>query len=151
MHLDIPAIGVSVTRIVKVKTNNRFEEIGCYSRAVAVGDWIFLSNTAGRNASTGVMPESCAEQTRQIFTNVAAALKAVDASLADIVAARVFVPNPSDMAEVMEIFAEHFRGIDPVLTATSPALGSPIYKVEIEFTAFRGVAAAKVETLNIAI
>ena len=134
-----------MTRVIKVKSGNKFEEIGRYSRIVAVGDWIYVSNTAGRNPKTGEMPGDVAEQTLQIFANVEAALQVVDSTLADVIAARVFVPDPADMPRVMEIFAETFRGVDPVLTATAPALGALIYKVEIEFTAYRGASAAKVE------
>jgi enamine deaminase RidA (YjgF/YER057c/UK114 family) len=134
-----------MTHVIKVKSGNKFEEIGSYSRIVAVGDWIYVSNTAGRNSKTGEMPDDVGEQTQQIFANVEAALQAVDSTLADVIAARVFVPDPADMPRVMEIFAETFREVDPVLTATSPALGAPIYKVEIELTAYRGASAAEVE------
>ena len=43
-----------MTRIVKVKTGNRLEEISSYSRIVAVDNWIFVSNTAGRNPATAL-------------------------------------------------------------------------------------------------
>jgi len=138
-----------VARIIKAKSANRFEESGSYSRAVAVGDWIFVSNTAGRNSKTGEMPEDVIAQTHQVLANVEAALKAVDAALGDVVAARVFVPDPSDMPSVMDIFAETFRGVDPTLTATCSPLGAAIYKVEIEVTAFRGAGSVAIERLRI--
>ena len=68
------------TQIVKVKTGSKFEEIGSYSRLVAVDNWIYLSNTAGRNPETKVIPEDALEQTEQVFSNIEAALAAVDSS-----------------------------------------------------------------------
>jgi enamine deaminase RidA (YjgF/YER057c/UK114 family) len=138
-----------MVRITKVKTGNKYEESVCYSRAVAVGDWIFVSNTAGRDPKTGEMPEHIVAQTRQIFANIDAALKSVNSSLADVVSARVFVPNPDEMSSAMEVFAETFRGIDPALTVTSPALGSAIYKIEVELTAYRGASSSEVEKIHI--
>ena len=134
-----------MTRIVKVSTGSKFEQIGSYSRAVAVGDWIFVSNTAGRNPRTQKIPEAIEEQTRQVFTNIEAALAALDASLGDVVASRVFIQNPSDTLAVMTIVGEKFRGVDPASTVTCPPLGSDVYKVEIEVTAFRGASAGEVE------
>lgn len=134
-----------MTRIVKIKTGNRLEDISSYSRLVAVENWIFVSNTAGRNPATKEIPEDLEAQTRQVFANIAGALAAVDAGLGDVVAARVFIQTPADTPKVMEIFGEMFRGVDPALTVTCPPLGSGIYRVEIEVTAWRGAAAAATE------
>ncbi|RGP37453.1 Rid family hydrolase [Pseudotabrizicola alkalilacus] len=138
-----------MTRITKVKTGNRLEEISSYSRIVAVDNWIFVSNTAGRNPATKEIPEGVEDQTRQVFANISGALAAVQASLADVISARVFIQEPSDTPKVMEIFGDMFRGVDPALTVTCPPLGSTVYKVEIEVTAYRGAATADTERLSI--
>jgi enamine deaminase RidA (YjgF/YER057c/UK114 family) len=138
-------------RIVKVKTGNRLEDISSYSRIVAVGDWIFVSNTAGRNPQTKEIPSDVIAQTHQVFDNIEGALKSVGACLGDVIATQVFIQDPADVPGVMKIFGQKFRGVDPALTATCPSLGSTIYKVEIEVTAFRGAAAAEVEKLSISL
>lgn len=46
---------MSQPKVVKVKTGSPFETKAGYSRVVAVGDLIFVSNTAGINYSTRVM------------------------------------------------------------------------------------------------
>lgn len=140
-----------MTKIVKIKTGSRFEDHGSYSRIVAVDDWIFLSNTAGRNPETKEIPEDVVEQTRQVFANMARALAAVGATLADVVASRVFIQDPADTHAVMTIVGETFRGIDPASTVTCPPLGSTVYKVEIEVTAFRGASTADTEKLTISL
>lgn len=139
-----------MTTISKVKTGSKYEEMGSYSRVVAVGDWIFVSNTAGRNPQTKEISEDLAEQTHQVFANIESALAAVDASLADVVCSRVFIQNPQDVPAVMTIVGEKFRGIDPVSTVTCPPLGSTVYKVELELTAFRGASRADVKKINLA-
>ncbi len=129
-----------MTKIVKLKSGAVLEEKSSYSRLVAVGDWIHVSNTAGRDPETKLIPEDVAAQTHQVFANIARALQAVGSGLGDVIAARVFIQDPADTPRVMEIFAEMFRGVDPALTVTCPPLGSSVYKVEIEVTAYRGAA-----------
>lgn len=129
-----------MTKIVKLKSGAVLEDQSSYSRLVAVGDWIQVSNTAGRNPDTKLIPEDVADQTHQVFANIARALEAVGSGLGDVIAARVFIQEPADTPAVMAIFAEVFRGVDPALTVTCPPLGSTVYKVEIEVTAFRGAA-----------
>jgi enamine deaminase RidA (YjgF/YER057c/UK114 family) len=138
-----------MTKIIKVKTGSRFEEIASYSRLVAIDNWIHVSNTAGRNPDTQEIPENIIDQTEQVIKNVERALAAVDATLADVVMSRVFIQNPQDTSDVMALIGKHFRGIEPATTVTCPPLGSPSYKVELEVTAYRGAAQAQVEEITI--
>ncbi|MGB2063860.1 RidA family protein [Marinomonas gallaica] len=138
-----------MTKIVKVKTGSKFEEIASYSRVVAVDNWIYVSNTAGRNPDTQEIPEDVIEQAEQVFNNIERALVPVGASLKDVVVSRVFIQDPEDTAKVMEFIGTKFRGVDPVTTVTCPPLGSTVYKVELEVTAYRGASEADVETINV--
>ncbi len=138
-----------MTDIVKVKTGSPAEERGAYSRLIAVDNLIFVSNTAGRNPRTKLIPEDPAEQTLQVLANIDAALAAVGSSIDDVIAARVFVQFPQDIDAVMEAYAGRMRGINPTLTLTSPPLGMPEFKVEIEVTAYRGAAKANVQEITI--
>lgn len=138
-----------MTSIVKVKTGSPYEEIASYSRLVAVDNWIFVSNTAGRNPKTKEMPDDVIEQTEQVFSNIEHALASVDASLQDVVMSRVFIQNPQDTAAVMEFIGTKFRGVNPATTVTCPPLGSTDYKVELEVTAYRGASKAEVKEINL--
>ncbi|GHG94792.1 RidA family protein [Pseudodonghicola xiamenensis] len=140
-----------MTKIIKLKTGSKFEDHASYSRLVAVDNWIFVSNTAGRNPETKEIPEDVTEQTLQVFANIESALGAVGSSLADVVASRIFIQDPTDTETVMTTVGQKFRGIDPTATVTCPPLGSTIYKVEIEVTAFRGAADADVERKTISV
>ena len=138
-----------MTQITKLKSGSIFEEKASYSRLVAVDNWIYVSNTAGRNPDTKLIPEDVIEQAGQVFQNIERALAAVDASLADVVCSRVFIQDPADVPKVMDFIGEKFRGIDPASTVTCPPLGSTVYKVELEVTAYRGAAKAEVVHLNL--
>jgi enamine deaminase RidA (YjgF/YER057c/UK114 family) len=125
-----------------VKSGSKFETLASYSRAVAIGDWIFVSNTAGIDYETRTLPETAAEQLRLAIATVARALAAVESSLSDVVRIQVFVPDAADQDETIEVLGEVFRGIDPALTMTrSPLAGE--YKAEIEVTAHRGAGEAR--------
>lgn len=136
-------------KITKVRSGSVFEEKESYSRVVAVGDWIFVSNTAGRNYATREISKDPVEQAKRCLHNIEGALAAVGASLADVVNSRVVIPNPADAPAVMAYVGEKFRGIDPARTVTCPPLGGPDYLVEIEVTAYRGAGAAEVETITV--
>lgn len=140
-----------MNKIVKLKTGSKFEEHGSYSRAVVIENWIYVSNTAGRNPQTKEIPEDITAQTLQVFANIEQALAAVGASLGDVIASRVFIQDPADTHTVMTIVGEKFRGINPASTVTCPPLGSTVYKIEIEVTAYRGAAQAEVEEINLSL
>ena len=133
-----------MTRIIKVKTGSKFEEMGSYSRLVALDNWIYVSNTAGRNPVTQEIPADVSQQTLQVFANIEAALAAIDTSLKDVVFSRVFIQDPNDVPIVMAIIGDKFRGINPATTVTCPPLGSTVYKVELEKNLLRYARGSKI-------
>lgn len=136
-------------KIIKVKSGAKFEDIASYSRLVAVGDHIHISNTAGRNPETKEISEDVTEQSLQVFDNIERALVAVGSCLADIVAIRVFVPNPADADAVGAVLGDKFRGIDPACTLICSPLGSDVYKMEMDATAHRGASASEAEYITL--
>lgn len=129
-----------MTQFIKVKSDSVYEERASYSRAVAIDNWIYVSNTAGRSPITKEIPDDFTEQALQVFENLQAALEAVDSCLADVVFSRVYIQSSSDIPAAIEILGSKFRGIDPAMTVTCPPLGSAIYKIEIEITAYKGAS-----------
>lgn len=137
-----------MSKITKVKTGSKFEEIASYSRLVEIDNWIMVSNTAGRNPETQEFSDDVVEQTEQVLNNIEQALKTVNARLADVVRSRIFIQNRDDIHKVMAYIGTRFRGVDPAITATCPPLGADYYKVEIEVTAYRGASNAEVEIIT---
>lgn len=142
---------MTTPKIVKLKSGSLYEEKESYSRLVCVGDWIFVSNTAGRNYKTREMSTDPVEQARQCFANIEGALKAVGSGLEDIVMSKIFIPNPDDAPAVMAHVGERLKGIDPQRTVTCSPLGLNEFKVEMEMTAYRGAGKAEVERMVISL
>lgn len=140
-----------MTKIIKVKTGSPFENQASYSRIVAVDEWIYVSNTAGRNPKTKEIPEDVTEQTLQVFSNIEAALASVGATLDDVIFSRVFIQNSDDIPAVLNVIGDKFRMINPATTVTCPPLGSTIYKVELEVTAYRNASKADVEEICVSL
>ncbi len=58
-----------------ISSGSTFEEEIGYSRAVVVGDWVFVSGTTGFDYSAMSISESLVEQTEQCLRNIASALR----------------------------------------------------------------------------
>lgn len=142
---------MTAPKIVKLKSGSIYEEKESYSRLVCIGDLILVSNTAGRNYRTREISPDPVEQARQCFRNIEGALEAVGSGLADIVASKIFIPNPEDVPMIMAFVGDILRGIDPQRTITCTPLSSQEFKVEMEMTALRGASKAHVERKTIAL
>lgn len=134
-----------MSEIVKVKSGSLFEERNSYSRLVQAGDFVFVSNTAGRNYRTRAIADDVIGQCEQAFRNIEAALAAVDLTLKDVVAIRCHIPDPAETGAVGGFLGEKFRGIDPAATMICTPLAKPEMKVEFEVTAYRRRDAAAPE------
>jgi len=106
-----------------------------YSRAVIDGDWVFVAGTTGFDYAAGTISEDSAEQTRQTFRNIGAALTEAGASLSDVVRARYIATNADEWETIARVIGEHFRDIRPAATAIIAGLVDPRMKIEIEVTA----------------
>ena len=121
-----------------ISSGSPFEAAGGYSRAVIDGDWVFVAGTTGFDYPRMTIAEDPAEQARQAFRNIAAALAEAEAILADVVRVRYYVPDIADWPAIVPIVGEIFGAIRPAATALICGLVDPRMKVEIEVTARRG-------------
>lgn len=135
--------------ILKIKSGSPYEESESYSRIVAVGDWIMVSNTAGVDYATQTFGETAVDQAKLAIRTISRALEAAGSSLADVVNSRISIPDPADAPAVMAEVGRAFRGIDPARTVYCTPLGGPQYKVEIEVTAYRGAGSVDPEIIQI--
>jgi enamine deaminase RidA (YjgF/YER057c/UK114 family) len=126
-----------VTRTL-ISTGSPFERQAGYSRAVAQGDWCFVSGTTGYDYATMSMPESVEAQARNIFATIGKALSDAGFTFADVVRANYIVTDPAYSEAVFMVTGEVFGDIRPAATMIVSALIRPEMKVEIEVTAFRG-------------
>lgn len=124
--------------IQHVKTGGKFENIYRYSRLIHIGDWIMSSGTAGRNYVTREISPVVAQQVHQAMKNISSALKALDATVSDIVQIRIFIATQDDLPEVLKTLATYFEGTDPVHAIhCGPLPGGAEVKIELEVTCYK--------------
>ena len=114
-----------------------FEEKYGHSRAVVAGDTIYVSGTTGYDYATGALPEEAAEQTRQTFRNIEAALHQAGASLHDLVQIVTYFTDPDDWDAIGAVLRDELQGIHPANSGVHVRLIDPAMKVEISAIAVR--------------
>jgi enamine deaminase RidA (YjgF/YER057c/UK114 family) len=120
-----------------IGSGSSFErEIG-YSRAVVVGDWIFVSGTTGFDYSKMSIGEGLLEQTEQCLQNIASALAQAGSSLADVVRVTYILPNGAEFPECWPVLRKYFGDVRPAATMISAGLADPRMRIEIEVTALK--------------
>lgn len=124
-----------------ISSGSKFEETFGYSRAVKVGETLFISGTVGMDYKAGHVPEAPAEQLQQIITNMQPALDEAGASLADIVQITVYVTSPEVFEDVGPELGRIFGDIRPTSAALVVAFPVPDVKVELSATAIIGCGA----------
>jgi enamine deaminase RidA (YjgF/YER057c/UK114 family) len=120
-----------------ISSGSLFEKEGGYSRAVVDGDWIFVAGTTGFDYAQMTIVEDPAEQARQAFRNIEAALAEAGSTLSDVVRVRYYVPDAADWPAIVPVLGETFGTIRPAATALICGLVDPRMKIEVEVTARR--------------
>jgi len=121
-------------------TGTAWEPVVGYSRAVRVGDHVYVSGTTATDAEGGIVgigdPYA---QTTQIVANLRSALERAGARLEDVVRTRIFVTDISQWEAVGRAHGEAFAHIGPACTMVEVAkLIAPEILVEIEADAVVG-------------
>jgi enamine deaminase RidA (YjgF/YER057c/UK114 family) len=136
---------MTVTR--RVSSDAPWEQIVGYSRAVAAGDYIFVTGSTSVAHGEVVHEGNAGAQLTQAIANVEAALAKLGADLADVVRTRMFVTDITRWPEIGEAHREAFGDVMPATSMVQvAALIDPRLLVEIEAVAYKpgigGAAAA---------
>ena len=128
----------------RVSTDAVWEPIVGYSRAVAAGDFVFVTGCTSIEGAEFVHPGDAYAQTRQAIANVAAALGGLGCRLADVVRTRMFVTDISRWQEYGRAHGEAFADVMPATSMIGvSALIDPRMLVEVEAIAYRpGIGSA---------
>jgi enamine deaminase RidA (YjgF/YER057c/UK114 family) len=123
-----------------VSTGTVWEERAGYSRAVRVGDQVFVSGTTATDPQGNTVGlNDPAEQARYIMELIKSALEEVDSGIQDVVRWRCYLVNADHWMDVADVMGEYFRDVRPVSTLyeVSRLVGDD-YLVEIEVDAIAG-------------
>lgn len=123
-----------------ISSGSSFERDIGYSRAVVVGDRVFVSGTTGFDYATMTISDDIVEQTEQCLRNIEAALSQAGASMGDVVRVRYILPNAADFAGTWPALRAAFGGVRPAATMLEAKLADPRMKIEIEVEAIIGSA-----------
>jgi enamine deaminase RidA (YjgF/YER057c/UK114 family) len=136
----------------KVSTGTAWEPIVGYSRAVAAGDYVFVSGCTSVAGAEFVHPGDAYRQTVQAIANVRAALEALGAGLADVVRTRLFVTDISRWEEYGRAHGEAFATVVPATSMVEVrGLIDPRMLVEVEAVAYSpGIGSAAGESAGAA-
>ena len=125
-----------------ISSGSTFEKSIGYSRAVVVGDWIFVSGTTGFDYSTMTIQDDAVAQCEQALKNIGAALQQAGSGFEDVVRVHYLMTNGAEFERCWPAMGKAFGEVRPAATMMVVGLADPRMKIEIEVTALKRKKAA---------
>lgn len=119
-----------------ISTPDAPKAIGPYSPAVRAGQLVFVSGQVPIDPSTGNLIEGdIAAQTRRVFDNLGALLKAAGITYANVVRTTVFLADMNDFAAMNQVYATHFAEPYPARSTVQVSRLPKDARIEIDVIA----------------
>jgi enamine deaminase RidA (YjgF/YER057c/UK114 family) len=116
-----------------ISSGSPYEPVVGYSRAVRVGDRVFIAGCAPIMADGSDPPRDSYRQTKRCLEIIENALGEAGGTLADVVRTRVYLVPDADFADFGRAHGEAFSEIRPAnTTVVVAALIDPRWLLEIE-------------------
>ncbi len=121
----------------RISSNSPYEEIIGFSRAVRVGDTVYVSGTVAWGEDGMLVGEGDVYvQARRALRNIERALIEAGASLSDVVRTRIYITDIDRWEEAARAHAEAFAAVKPAATMVEVSrLAEAAMLVEIEAVA----------------
>jgi len=119
-----------------ISTSDAPKAIGPYSPAVRAGQMVFISGQVPIDPATGnLIDGDIAAQTRRVFDNLGALLKAAGLSYANVVRTTVFLADMNDFAAMNQTYATFFSEPYPARSTVQVSRLPKDARVEIDVIA----------------
>ena len=145
IEIEFDAVDGAAASARRISSGGPLESVYAYSRAVRVGDRVFISGSTALKAG-GVVegPGDMYRQTRATMDTILRALAEAGGAPGDIVYTKTFLTDLGKSADYTRAFVEALGEVRPVSTLLGvPALVRPELLVEIEAEAVIGAAGAR--------
>jgi enamine deaminase RidA (YjgF/YER057c/UK114 family) len=126
---------------LNISSGSRLEAAYGYSRAVRVGDTLWIAGTIGMDYAAGTIPEDPVAQLAQILRNFERPLAEAGARLADVVQLTTYVASAQVFEAIGPELGRIFGDVRPVNTALVVDFPIPGAKIEIAAVAVIGCGA----------
>jgi 2-iminobutanoate/2-iminopropanoate deaminase len=125
-----------MTRRAIVDAPGLGKALGPYSRAVWVGDILYLAGQLGVDPATNAVVEGgVGPETEQIMTGIAAVLGAAGLNMTNVIKSNVYLTNMADFAAMNKVYETYFEAPYPARTTIGISALPAGAHVEIEVVA----------------
>ena len=115
----------------RIHSGGAYEPKIGYCRAVVAGDWVHVAGTVGHG-------DTVTDQCRSALGIIHEALREAGADWHHVVRVTYMLPDRTEFEPCWPILAEVFGPNPPAATMIECGLIDPVYRIEIEVTAYIG-------------
>ena len=144
IEIELDAVDGAGASAQRISSGGPLEDVYAYSRALRVGDRVFISGSTALRAGGVEGPGDMYRQTRTTMDTILRALAEAGGAPGDLVYTKTFLADLGQAADYTRAFVEALGEVRPVSTLLGvPALVRPELLVEIEAEAVIGAARAR--------